>query len=40
MTNQVNQDLNQAESYKYLGMEEEEGVQHHQMKVDIKKEYK
>ena len=34
------QDLDQAETYKYLGMEEEEGVQHHKMKVKIKKEYK
>ena len=32
------QDLDQAETYKYLGMEEEEGVQHHQMKVKIKKD--
>ena len=31
------QDLDQAETYKYLGMEEG-GVQHHQMKVKIKKE--
>ena len=37
---QLIQDLDQAETYKYLGMEEEEGVQHHQMKVKIKKEYK
>ena len=34
------QDLDQAEIYKYLGMEEGKGVQHHQMKVKIKKEYK
>ena len=33
------QDLDQAETYKYLRMEEEEGVQHHTMKVNIKKEY-
>ena len=38
--NQVIQDLDQAETYKYLGMEEEEGVQHHKIKVKIKKEYK
>ena len=38
--NQVIQDLNQAETYKYLGMEEEEGIQHHKMKVKIKKKYK
>ena len=37
---QVIQDLGQAETYKYLGMEEGEGVQHHQMKVKMKKEYK
>ena len=38
--NQVIQDLDQAETNKYLGMEEEEGVQHHKMKVKIRKEYK
>ena len=38
--NQVIQDLDQAETYKYLGMEEEEGVQYHKMKVKIRKEYK
>ena len=37
---QLMQDLDQAETYRYLGMEEGEGVQHHQMKVKIKKEYK
>ena len=37
---QLIQDLDQAETYKYLGMEEGEGVQHHQLKVKIKKEYK
>ena len=36
---QLTQDLDQAKTYKYLGMEEG-GVQHHQMKVKIKKEYK
>ena len=36
--NQVIQDLDQAETYKYLGMEEGEGVQHHEMKVKIRKE--
>ena len=34
------QDLDQAETYKYPGMEEGEGVQHHTMKVKITKEYK
>ena len=38
--NQVIQNLDQAETYKYLGMEEEEGVQHHKIKVKIRKEYK
>ena len=38
--NQEIQDLNQAETYKYLGMEEGEGVQHHKIKVKITKEYK
>ena len=37
---QVIQDLDQAETYRYLGMEEVEGVQHHKMKVKIRKEYK
>ena len=37
--NQALQDLDQAETYKYLEMEEEEGVQHHKMKVKIRKEY-
>ena len=34
------QDLDQAETYKYLGIEEGECVQHHKMKVKIRKEYK
>ena len=38
--NQVIQDLDQAETYKYLGMEEGEGVQHYKMKVKNRKEYK
>ena len=38
--NQVIQDLDHAETYKYLGMEEGERVQHHKMKVKIRKEYK
>ena len=37
--NQVIQDLAHAETYKYLGMEEGEGVQHHKIKVKIRKEY-
>ena len=38
--NQVIQDLDQAETYNYLGIEDGEGVQHHKMKVSIGKEYK
>ena len=38
--NQMIQDLDQAETCKYLGMEEGEGVQHHKMKLKIMKEYK
>ena len=38
--NQVIQDRDQAETYKYLGMEEGEGVQYYKMKVNIRKEYK
>ena len=38
--NQVIQDLNQAETYKYLRMEEGEDVEHHKMKVKIREEYK
>ena len=38
--NQVIQDLDQAETYRYMGMEEGEGVQHHKIKVKIRKEYK
>ena len=38
--NQVIQDLDQAATYKYLGMEDGEGAQHHKMKVKIRKEYK
>ena len=37
---QLIQDLDQAETYKYLGMDEGEGVQHQQMKIKIKKENK
>ena len=38
--NQVIQDLDQAETYKFLLMEEGEGVQHHKIKVKIREEYK
>ena len=34
-----NQVMHQAETYKYLGMEEAEGVQHHKTKDKIRKEY-
>ena len=37
---QVIQVLGQAETYTYLGMKEGEGVQHHKMKVKIRKKYK
>ena len=37
--NPLSQEL-QKTGYGYLGMEEGEGVQHHKMKVKIKKEYK
>ena len=36
---QLIQDLDQAEAYKYQGMEEGEGVQNHRMEGKIKKEY-
>ena len=38
--NQVIKHLDQAETNKYLRMEEGEGVQHYKMKVKIRKEYK
>ena len=38
--NQVIQDLEQSETYKYLGMEEGEGLQQHEMKGNIHKEYR
>ena len=38
--NQVIQDLDQSEKYKYLGMEEGESVPRNNMKVKIMKEYK
>ena len=38
--NQVIQNLDQAETYKYLGIEEEGRIQYHKMKVKIRKEYK
>ena len=34
------QDLDQAETYKYIAMEEGEGIQHHKMKVKKRNEYK
>ena len=37
--NQLIQDLDQAETYRYLAIEEGEGVQHHKMKVNIRKKY-
>ena len=38
--NEVMQDLDQAETYKYQRMEEGEEDQYHKMKVKIRKEYK
>jgi hypothetical protein len=33
------QELEQGKTYKYLGIEESEGIQHHQMKERLKQEY-
>ena len=33
------QELEQGETYKYLGIEESEGIQHQQMKERLKREY-
>ena len=33
------QELEQGKSYRYLGTEENEGIQHQQMKVRLKQEY-
>ena len=38
-TNRVIQELEQGKTYKYLGIEESEGIQHQQMKERLKKEY-
>ena len=38
-TNRVIQWLERGETYKYLGIEESEGIQHQQMKERLKKEY-
>ena len=38
-TNRVIQELEQGKTYKYLGIEESEGIQHQQMKEILKKEY-
>jgi hypothetical protein len=37
--NRVIQELEQGKTYKYLGIEESEGIQHQQMKERLKKEY-
>ena len=34
------QDLNQEEVYKYLGVDESDGIQHSKMKEKIRKEYR
>ena len=38
-TNREIQQLEQGKTYKYLGIEESEGIQHQQMKERLKKEY-
>jgi hypothetical protein len=38
-TNREIQELEQGTTYKYLGIEESEGIQHQQMKERLKKEY-
>ena len=38
-TKRVIQELEQGKTYKYLGIEESEGIQHQQMKDRLKKEY-
>ena len=38
-TNRVIQELEPGKTYKYLGIEESEGIQHQQMKERLKKEY-
>ena len=38
-TNREIQELEQGKTYKYLGIEESEGIQHQQMKERLKKEY-
>ena len=37
--NRVTQELEQGKTYKYLGIEESEGIQHQQMKESLKQEY-
>jgi hypothetical protein len=38
--NRVIQELEQGKTYKYLGIEENEGIQHQQMKERLKQEYR
>ena len=38
-TNRVVQELEQGKTYKYLGTEESEGIQHQQTKERLKQEY-
>ena len=38
-TNREIQELEQGKPYKYLGIEESEGIQHQQMKERLKQEY-
>ena len=37
--NTAKQELNQEEAYKYLGVDESDGIQHSKMKEKIRKEY-
>jgi hypothetical protein len=38
--NREMQELEQGKTYKYLGIEESEGIQHHKMKERMKQEYR
>ena len=38
-TNREIQDLEQGKTYKYLGIDESEGIQHQQLKERLKQEY-
>ena len=38
--NRETQELEQGKTYKYLGIEESDGIQHQQMKERLKQEYR